>query len=226
MGYFFKYNYTNFSFDNPIQEESKLLNLFSSEVCYVLKEKYCINVDSAYSIKHELLADNIRTAGDITSYSGGGMYGPLSIRIALTKDNRLYLENTTGFREGIDEEQFVEEVRQLLLKNKVIYQMDAEKGNLIVKKPEKSGGCYVATAVYGSYDCPEVWTLRRYRDYSLSKTLFGRAFIKTYYAISPTLVKWFGESKWFKTMWKTPLDRMVKRLNERGYENTNYYDCN
>ena len=24
-----------------------------------------------------------------------------------------------------------------------------------------SGGCYVATAVYGSYDCPEVWTLRR-----------------------------------------------------------------
>lgn len=23
-----------------------------------------------------------------------------------------------------------------------------------------SGGCYVATCVYGSYDCPEVWTLR------------------------------------------------------------------
>lgn len=27
-------------------------------------------------------------------------------------------------------------------------------------------GCYVATCVYGSYDCPEVWTLRRFRDYS------------------------------------------------------------
>src|SRR5699024_12626084 len=26
--------------------------------------------------------------------------------------------------------------------------------------PQSSGGCYVATAVYGSYDCPEVWTLR------------------------------------------------------------------
>ena len=25
-----------------------------------------------------------------------------------------------------------------------------------------SGGCYVATAVYGSYDCPQVWTLRRF----------------------------------------------------------------
>ena len=30
-----------------------------------------------------------------------------------------------------------------------------------------SGPCYVATAVYGSYDCPEVWTLRRFRDVCL-----------------------------------------------------------
>ena len=32
-------------------------------------------------------------------------------------------------------------------------------------KETSSGGCYVATAVYGSYDCPEVWVLRRYRDF-------------------------------------------------------------
>ena len=34
---------------------------------------------------------------------------------------------------------------------------------------DKTGGCYVATAVYGSYDCPQVWTLRRYRDDILAK---------------------------------------------------------
>lgn len=28
----------------------------------------------------------------------------------------------------------------------------------------KSKACYIATSVYGSYDCPEVWTLRRFRD--------------------------------------------------------------
>ncbi len=103
-------------------------------------------------------------------------------------------------------------------------QNTSSQNNTQQSTSQSSGGCYVATAVYGSYDCPEVWTLRRYRDYSLSKTFFGRAFIKTYYAISPTLVKWFGGSKWFKTMWKVPLDKMVKRLNEQGYENTNYYD--
>lgn len=29
---------------------------------------------------------------------------------------------------------------------------------------EKLPGCYVATAVYHSYNCPQVWTLRRFRD--------------------------------------------------------------
>lgn len=91
-------------------------------------------------------------------------------------------------------------------------------------KDEPSGGCYVATAVYGSYDCPQVWTLRRYRDYTLAETWYGRAFIRTYYTISPTLVKWFGHTEWFKKMWKGTLDRMVNNLNAEGVENTPYKD--
>ncbi len=79
-----------------------------------------------------------------------------------------------------------------------------------------STGCYVATSVYGSYDCPQVWTLRRYRDYTLAETWYGRVFIRTYYAISPTLVKWFGKTKWFKKMWQGKLDRMVAKLNSKG----------
>lgn len=88
------------------------------------------------------------------------------------------------------------------------------------------GGCYVATAVYGSYDCPQVWTLRRYRDYTLAETWYGRAFIHAYYAISPTLVKWFGHTDWFKKMWKGKLDRMVASLNAQGVEDTPYEDRN
>lgn len=95
---------------------------------------------------------------------------------------------------------------------------------LAQEEGQKSGGCYVATAVYGSYDCPEVWTLRRFRDNTLAETWYGLAFIRTYYAISPTLVKWFGETAWFKNMWKPTLDRMVARLNGEGVENTPYND--
>ena len=85
-------------------------------------------------------------------------------------------------------------------------------------------GCYVATCVYGSYDCPEVWTLRRFRDDILSENIFGRLFIKCYYAISPTAVKLFGDYKWFHKLFKKPLDRLVEKLNSDGVENTQYYD--
>ena len=92
------------------------------------------------------------------------------------------------------------------------------------EKSSRSGGCYVATAVYGSYDCPQVWTLRRYRDNTLSKTWYGRAFIKAYYATSPALVKWLGDSAWFTNLWKPRLDRMVRALNETGVLDIPYVD--
>ena len=87
-------------------------------------------------------------------------------------------------------------------------------------------GCYVATAVYGSYDCPQVWTLRRFRDYTLAKSCYGRAFIYLYYAVSPTVVKLFGKNSLFKKFWKKPLDYMVKYLNDSGVESTPYKDRN
>lgn len=87
-----------------------------------------------------------------------------------------------------------------------------------------SRGCYVATCVYGSYDCPQVWTLRRYRDTVLGSTRRGRAFIRCYYAVSPTLVKWFGNTNWFKKLWRGKLDKMVHNLQEQGVENTPYED--
>ena len=85
-------------------------------------------------------------------------------------------------------------------------------------------GCYVATCVYGSYDCPEVWTLRRFRDYTLNETWYGRLFIKIYYTISPTIVKIFGNQKWFRHFWRNKLDKIVSFLNQKGVDNTHYDD--
>ncbi len=91
------------------------------------------------------------------------------------------------------------------------------------KQPEKKG-CYVATAVYGSYDCPQVWVLRRYRDYNLDKTFFGKLFIRVYYKTSPLIVKLFGKKKWFNNFWKKRLDKKVAKLKIKGYDDTPYND--
>lgn len=50
-------------------------------------------------------------------------------------------------------------------------------------------GCYIATACYGSYDHPDVHVLRRFRDERLSTSTFGRLFVRSYYAISPSLTR-------------------------------------
>lgn len=92
-----------------------------------------------------------------------------------------------------------------------------------VPTPTK-GGCYVATCVYGSYDCPQVWTLRRYRDNFLATSCLGRAFIKAYYAISPHLVHSLGNCRPIRAAWKMILDRMVNTLKAKGYYDTPYDD--
>ena len=98
-------------------------------------------------------------------------------------------------------------------------QLSQEEGEQALKS-----GCYVATAVYSSYDCPEVWVLRRFRDQSLSQSLAGRAFIKTYYAISPTLVNWFGGTGIFQFSMKKILDRWTSKLKKSGYSDKPYSD--
>ena len=91
--------------------------------------------------------------------------------------------------------------------------------------PKKSG-CYIATCVYGSYDCPQVWTLRRFRDYSLASTKLGRLFITIYYAISPTLVRWFGKKSFAKKVWRFFTDKLVQHLQKKGVKDTPYKDMN
>lgn len=92
------------------------------------------------------------------------------------------------------------------------------------KTESSSGGCYIATCVYGSYDCPQVWTLRRFRDDTLAATWYGRLFIHCYYAISPVLVRTFGKNKCFRNIWKKHLDNMVLSLHAKGVKDTPYVD--
>jgi hypothetical protein len=88
----------------------------------------------------------------------------------------------------------------------------------------KSGGCYVATCVYGSYDCPEVWVLRRFRDNSLKQSRLGRQIIRMYYTVAPCTVKVLGKSRWFSVLCKPILGRIVDRLQKSGVSCSPYYD--
>lgn len=89
---------------------------------------------------------------------------------------------------------------------------------------QKSEGCYIATAVYGSYDCPQVWTLRRFRDQGLRRTSFGRKLVSFYYSVSPKLVERFSGCKSLTSLVRKALDSMTAALMARGYSDKPYYD--
>lgn len=143
----------------------------------------------------------------------------------------------TGYRKLLDRQAFINHYI-FLLDTAISYADDSVKDSLrqekedtvkmlnteLQKFKEHKKGCYIATCVYGSYDCPEVWMLRRFRDNTLAETWAGRVFIRAYYAVSPTLVKWFGETKWFKLIWGKFLNKMVSKLRSNGVESTPYND--
>ena len=120
---------------------------------------------------------------------------------------------------------YIKDLNESVIKKKIKkLEADIKQYDSGYKAPALKNGCYVATCVYGSYDCPPVWTLRRFRDYYLAKTWYGRLFIRLYYAVSPTMVRWLGEKEWFKKMWRNRLGKLVDYLQNKGYDSTPYND--
>ena len=103
-----------------------------------------------------------------------------------------------------------------------IYGKNAPSGNS--SSEAGKAGCYIATAIYQSYDCKEVYLLRRYRDYYLKNHFFGRMFIKLYYFFSPKMVKLFGKSKLFRKIFLPFLNKKVDKLIKEGYSYLPYND--
>ncbi len=101
-----------------------------------------------------------------------------------------------------------------------------EEYDFVMNDHKDSEGCYIATCVYGSYDCPQVWILRRFRDNFLKPHFWGRCFIRCYYFLSPPLVRFFGNNLLFKNLFHFLLDPFVSVLKRNGISDSPYLDLN
>lgn len=81
--------------------------------------------------------------------------------------------------------------------------------NRIYNQINNSGGCYIATMVYGDYDHPQVMVLRNFRDTYLAKRDWGKRFIRFYYKHSPGWVERLKNHKRINQAIKLILDSFV-----------------
>lgn len=81
--------------------------------------------------------------------------------------------------------------------------------NRIYNQINNSGGCYIATMVYGDYDHPQVMVLRNFRDTYLAKREWGKRFIRFYYKHSPGWVERLKNHKRINQAIKLILDSFV-----------------
>lgn len=77
-----------------------------------------------------------------------------------------------------------------------------------------SGGCYIATMAYGSYEHPQVMILRNFRDDYLAQRMWGREFIEYYYKHSPIWVEKLKNYKVINRIIRCCLDGFILFLNK------------
>ena len=81
---------------------------------------------------------------------------------------------------------------------------------------EKSGGCFIATTVYGTPEMEEVLILRKLRDRHLSTNAVGQFLIGLYYRSSPSCARYLSQNEVAKTIVRVaflgPLVSFCKKL--------------
>ena len=85
------------------------------------------------------------------------------------------------------------------------------------------GGCFIATAAYGSSDVVDVKTLRKFRDKFLLTNKWGKKFVKFYYKVSPPIADFIRDKKAVRFIVRCALKPVVFMAN-RNLKSAQYYE--
>ena len=115
--------------------------------------------------------DSVADAGDVTQYTITGLAPETQYYLALT-----------AYDSSRNESDFSAEVSAV-----------TGAGGSTTITPDIEGGCFIATAAYGSYLNPHVKILQDFRDELLISNSLGRKFVYLYYQFGPRIADHIGK---------------------------------
>jgi len=201
--------------DSDYEVKEKLEKIFRAELNRLADENVYVHVRSKMEVYHpeitNLIVLSVTPHGSFLyytrNYSAEVTYGPLNL---LSKPNTVSIEN--GRRKLIPEgftNEDVESCFKFLL---------GKSGSVWLSKEaaEKSGICFIATAVYGSETAPEVVVLRDFRDNILLSSKVGQTIVDLYYILSPPVARLLDNNRQLRNMIrKVVVQPIVNRVRSK-----------
>jgi|GEM_PF-1036689 len=96
----------------------------------------------------------------------------------------------------------------------LVYQCAKDKTEFNLNLERRGGGCFIATAAFGTSMAHEINVLRSFRDNYLMRERAGRLFISLYYRTSPTIAKMISRSKILKFVTRAVLTPIIKTVQK------------
>ncbi|MBU5614281.1 CFI-box-CTERM domain-containing protein [Geomonas azotofigens] len=113
---------------------------------------------------------------------------------------------------SLNESDYSEEVHQGVGPLQLSALSNRQTGTPVAPQPYvslKGGGCFIATAAYGTPFAPQVGLLREFRDRYLLTNAAGRSFVSWYYRESPKAAALIEKHTWLKTPVRLLLSPLV-----------------
>lgn len=144
---------------------------------------------------------NSADAGNNTEYTLTGI-----------EEGKEYYFTTTAYNSAGTESDYSNEIR-LAADGTVESTPQDSQGQPSTESSGGGGGCFIATAAYGSYMEPEVMILRDFRDRFLLKNPAGRLIVQAYYSTSPPIADFIRGHEFLRAMVRWVLTPVVFALN-------------
>ena len=124
--------------------------------------------------------------------SDGGVISGLPV------DQSWYISINPNFIEGIDRWEFLTGSQTAMVQAAESIPLDMNEPLTTSQASSGGGGCFIATAAYGSSLDGHVDTLRTFRDQYLVSDGAGGSFVEAYYRFSPTVARFIDDHASFK----------------------------